>query len=79
VIEAKAEVEHDASEALGRISVPVLLVGGTDDFAFPLAALEEMHRLVPGSELKIYEGGHTAAFLDKRFVKDVAEFTCRAT
>lgn len=79
VIEADAELDHDAGDALGRIAAPVLIVGGTDDFAFPLAALEEMHRLVPGSELKIYEGGHTAAFLDKRFVKDVAEFTCRAT
>jgi pimeloyl-ACP methyl ester carboxylesterase len=79
VIEAKAEVDHDASDALGRISVPVLIVGGTDDFAFPLSALEEMQRLVPGSELRIYKGGHTAAFLDKRFVKDVTEFTCRAT
>lgn len=75
VVEADAENEHDASGALGRITAPVLIVGGTDDFAFPLTALEEMHRLVPGSELRIYEGGHTAAFLDKRFVRDVAEFT----
>ena len=77
VIEARAEVQHDATEALGRIAVPVLIVGGTEDFAFPVPALEEMHRLIPGSELKIYEGGHTAAFLDKRFVRDVAEFTRR--
>lgn len=55
VIEARAEADHDAREALGRIRVPVLIVGGTDDLAFPLAALEEMHRLIPGSELKIYE------------------------
>ena len=77
VIEAQAEVHHDASEALGRITAPVLIVGGTDDFAFPLEALEEMHRLIPGSELKVYEGGHTVAFLDKRFVRDVSEFTHR--
>jgi pimeloyl-ACP methyl ester carboxylesterase len=77
VIEARAEVNHDANEAIGRIRVPVLIVGGTQDFAFPLEALDEMQRLIPGSELKIYEGGHTAAFLDKRFAPDVAEFTQR--
>ena len=27
--------------------------------------------------LKVYKGGHTAAFLDKRFVDDVREFTSR--
>ncbi len=75
VIEARAEVDHDALGALRRTTAPVLIVGGTDDFAFPLAALEEMHRLLPGSELRIYRGGHTAAFLDKRFVRDVADFT----
>lgn len=75
VIEARAEATHDARESLGRITAPVLIVGGTDDFAFPLAALEELQRLIPGSALKIYTGGHTAAFLDKRFVGDVAAFT----
>ena len=77
VIEAKAEVAHDALDALPRISVPVLIVGGTDDFAFPLPAVEEMARLIPRADLKVYRGGHTAAFMDKRFLPDVREFTSR--
>lgn len=77
VIEAKAEVAHEATDALPRITIPVLIVGGTDDFAFPLPAVEEMARLVPTAELKVYGGGHTAAFLDKRFLPDVREFTSR--
>jgi pimeloyl-ACP methyl ester carboxylesterase len=77
MIEAKAEVAHDAADALPRIAVPVLVVGGTDDFAFPLPVVEEMARLIPNAQLRIYQGGHTAAFLDKRFLPDVREFTGR--
>jgi pimeloyl-ACP methyl ester carboxylesterase len=55
--------------------VPVLVVGGADDFAFPVPVVEEMVRLIPESQLKIYPGGHTAAFLDKRFAPDVQRFT----
>jgi pimeloyl-ACP methyl ester carboxylesterase len=74
LIEAEAEVSHDSTASLGAIAAPVLIVGGTDDIAFPRGVMEEMARLVPGAELKVYEGGHTAAFLDKRFAGDVHEF-----
>ena len=77
VIEAQAEANHDAGDSLAQISVPVLIVGSTDDFAFPVSSVEEMARLIPGAQLKLYRGGHTAAFLDKRFVHDVREFTSR--
>ena len=30
--------------------------------------------LVPDARLRFYEGGHTPAFLDKRFVGDVHRF-----
>jgi pimeloyl-ACP methyl ester carboxylesterase len=75
VIEARAEAEHDSRDTLDRITVPTLVVGSTDDFAFPVSTVEAMARRIPGAQLKLYPGGHTAAFLDKRFYPDVREFT----
>jgi pimeloyl-ACP methyl ester carboxylesterase len=75
IIEADAESNHDATEALKRIRVHVLIVGGKDDFAFPVSYMEEMAELIPDATLKIYEGGHMTAFTDDRFAPDVREFT----
>jgi pimeloyl-ACP methyl ester carboxylesterase len=79
VIEAKAEASHEAIDSLRRIKAPVLLVGGDDDFAFPLSTMQEMASLIENSTLKIYEGGHTAAFLDRRFFSDVRAFVNHAS
>jgi len=75
VIEAKAEAMHDSRDIPADIIVPTLVVGSTDDFAFPADSVEEMARRIPGAQLTMYPGGHTAAFLDKRFYPDVKRFT----
>lgn len=75
VIEARAEAEHDSRDILNRITTPTLIIGSTDDFAFPVKTVEAMAHRIPGAQLKLYPGGHTAAFLDKRFYPDVREFT----
>lgn len=75
MIEAKAEAEHDSHDILSRIAVPTLVVGSIDDFAFPADEVEQMARLIPRAALVMYPGGHTAAFLDKRFYADVSNFT----
>jgi pimeloyl-ACP methyl ester carboxylesterase len=79
VIEARAMADHDSRDILDRIRVPTLVVGSTNDFAFPRSTIEEMARRIPGAQLKLYPGGHTAAFLNKRFYSDVREFTNRPT
>ena len=79
VIEARAEADHDSRDILERITSPTLVVGSTDDFAFPVSTVEEMAHRIPGAQLKLYPGGHTAAFLDKRFHPDVLEFTRSST
>ena len=78
LVEARAELAHDALDSLSRITVPVLLVGSADDFAFPLSYMQEMAGLIKHATLKIYTGGHGTAIMDKRFVEDVREFTGRA-
>jgi len=75
VIEAEAEAAHDSRDVLDRIKVPTLVVGSTQDSAFPVETVEEMAARIPDSELRLYPGGHTAAFLDKRFYPDVRAFT----
>lgn len=74
VIEANAEAEHDSWDALERIDAPMLVVGSDDDFAFPPDVTRAMAERIPGAELKVYPGGHTAAFLDARFEPDVKGF-----
>ena len=75
VIEAKAELTHDAVDSLKRIKIPVLIVCGKDDFAFPLSDVKEMAGMMANATLKVYERGHSTVFLDKQFVTDVNEFT----
>jgi pimeloyl-ACP methyl ester carboxylesterase len=51
---------HTAREILGDIDVPTLIVAGERDSFTPLSLSEEMHRLIPGSELLVVkDGSHT--------------------
>lgn len=75
LIEAQAELAHESTDNLRRITVPVLIVCGTNDFAFPLSAVKAMADMIAQATLKVYERGHSTVFLDKRFVSDVREFT----
>jgi len=77
VIEARAEAAHDSRDVAASIAVPTLIVGSTEDFAFPIATVKELALRIPGARLKVYEGGHTAAFLDDRFYPDVSAFASR--
>ena len=75
LIEAEAELSHEAVESLGRITKPVLLVCGTADVYFPQVYVEETAALIPNSVLRLYDGkGHMNTMTDKRFYRDVSEF-----
>jgi pimeloyl-ACP methyl ester carboxylesterase len=39
---------------------PTLIMSGDDDPIIPLANARLMHRLIPGSRLHVYHGGHLA-------------------
>ena len=43
---------------LPRLQQPTLILAGDDDPIIPLVNARIMHRLIPGSELHIYHGGH---------------------
>jgi len=75
LIEVEAEHRYDATEALTRITKRVLLIGGDEDFYFPIDLLHETAELIPDCRLKVYAGkGHIGAAIDKRLSTDIVEF-----
>ncbi|MDQ6879220.1 MAG: alpha/beta fold hydrolase [Candidatus Dormibacteraeota bacterium] len=52
--------DHDLSDRLGEIKVPVQLIWGANDPLFPVVHAARAHGLIPGSRLAVMEGaGHT--------------------
>lgn len=74
LIEAQAELTHDATERLGRIEVPVLILCGDADPYFPLPYIEETARMIPDAELKLYAGKGHDIMMDARFGRDILDF-----
>ncbi|MEJ1976350.1 MAG: alpha/beta fold hydrolase [Acetobacteraceae bacterium] len=46
---------YDLRPELARITVPTLILAGRHDWICPPDFSEEIHRLIPGSELRIFE------------------------
>jgi 3-oxoadipate enol-lactonase len=59
-----AVAAFDASEDLGEISVPVLLMHGTDDEVLPAENSELLHERLPDSRLEFVEGGPHLFFIE---------------
>ncbi len=54
-----AMVAFDRTSELGRIKTPTLVIGAEDDLVTPAYFAEELARLIPGAEIKIFpRGGH---------------------
>ncbi len=54
-----AALAFDRSDELGRINTPTLVIGAEDDIVTPAYFSEELARLIPGAEVKIFpQGGH---------------------
>ena len=54
-----ALVSYDQSAALSSIQVPRLVLGARDDLIVPAFLQEQLHSLLPGSDLKLFDyGGH---------------------
>lgn len=55
----RASIGSDVSEVAGRLRLPTLLVGASNDPITTVAAYERLHAAIPGSELHIIQGvGH---------------------
>jgi aminoacrylate hydrolase len=54
-----AILAFDCTEELGRIRTPTLVVAAQDDIVTPAYFSEELARLIPGAEIKLFpQGGH---------------------
>jgi aminoacrylate hydrolase len=54
-----AMLAFDRTSDLGRIKTPALVVGAEDDLVTPAYFAEELARLIPGAEVKMFpRGGH---------------------
>lgn len=73
--EAVMEMRHDSLNDLGRISDPVLMIGGDADVAFPKNLMEESAAAIPGAKLILYpDRGHGGVTSHPDFARDVLEF-----
>ena len=63
---APALAGYDVAEEIGRIDVPTLLVSGRSDFITGPACHEDMHAVLPRSELVTFEHSGHFPFLSER-------------
>jgi pimeloyl-ACP methyl ester carboxylesterase len=75
----EAEDAFDASERLGEIRAPTLVIGRERDPCNSRELFEETTRGIPVARLFIYRGrGHGGTVTDRRLARDVTAFLVRA-
>jgi len=72
--------DHDATDRLGEIKVPTLVLAGEEDILIPVRLSRKLQEAIPGAEWKTVPGGHAclwespdpfnSAFID--FVRSVS-------
>ncbi|WP_050724506.1 alpha/beta fold hydrolase [Vulgatibacter incomptus] len=68
---AKGIRDHDATDLLPRIDVPVLVVAGDRDLFCPPRVAREMAELIPSAELLVIPGGSHAALIEQPGLVDL--------
>ncbi len=73
IVTLEAEDKHDFKDRLAEIKVPTLVIGGDEDYLYPI---RETAAGIPNAELILYEGfGHNAIYDNKsQFQEDVLAF-----
>ena len=70
MIQANSCMKHDALDALDKIKAPTLIIGGTCDKIVGPEAAEELHNIISGSEVILYEDLGHAAYEEARDFQD---------
>ncbi len=76
-LQLDARSRHDTWRRLSRIDVPVLLCAGRYDGIAPLENMQKMAAKIPGSELRVYEGGHLFLLQDRAAYPAIIEWLRR--
>ena len=70
----QARRHHDVWSRLDRVTAPTLIAAGRYDGIAPLENAEAMVKAIPGSELRVYEGGHCFFAQDAAALPDILAF-----
>lgn len=73
-LQLEARIGHDVADRLHKIACPTMVAAGRYDGIAPVANSERIVELVPGSFLKVYEGGHLFTAQDPRAIRDIRDF-----
>lgn len=73
-LQLQARIRHDVADRLHRITAPTLVTAGRYDGIAPVENSEEIVARIPGSELKVYEGGHLFSAQDRQAIIDIRAF-----
>jgi non-heme chloroperoxidase len=73
IVEIEAEDRHDLSDHLDKIKADTLMIGGEEDFFYPV---RETARKIPNAKLVLYPNlGHNAMFARSRqFGEEIRAF-----
>jgi pimeloyl-ACP methyl ester carboxylesterase len=73
LVEIEAEDKHDFKERLAEIKVPTLVIGGDEDYFYPI---RETAAGIPNAKLVLYEGfGHNVIFeRNRQLSEDILAF-----
>ena len=71
LVEIEAEDRHDFKERLAEIKVPALVIGGAEDYFYPIRETAEG---IPNAKLILYEGLGHDAIMKRQFNEDVLAF-----
>jgi len=61
----KSMQEHTAEDLLPKIKTPVFIIAGDMDIFTPVKLSEDMHKMIPNSQLLILNGGSHAALIEQ--------------
>jgi len=73
-LQLEARSRHDVMSRLPTITSPTLVASGRYDGIAPPANGESIASLVPGAEMRVYEGGHAFFAQDPQAYPDIIEF-----
>ena len=76
LVEAEAEDKHDFKERLSEINLPTLVIGGEEDFFYPI---RETAAGIPNAKLILYERVGHGAMMKRQFSEDVLAFLTEGT
>ncbi|HET6952592.1 MAG TPA: alpha/beta fold hydrolase [Acidimicrobiales bacterium] len=69
-----ARRHHDVTDRLGAVTCPTLVACGRYDGIAPAANSEAIAERIPGSELRIYDGGHPFFAQDRAALPEILDF-----